>query len=209
MSSLYTVTAVTAVQYFTVCNIYISKMLLQVQNKLRQYIHGRLLWPLQWRYYMGRMSTGLIWQTVSTSSKETERLAEQLGNRLRGGEVIELVSDLGGGKTTFVRGLARGLGSSNKVSSPSFTLSNTYKAENLTIYHFDFYRLSEPGIMKDELAECIADTQVITVVEWADIVEDVLPPERLAIRLKTTGENDREISLQYTEKLNYLIEAIT
>lgn len=145
-------------------------------------------------------------RTVSTSSEKTEQLAESLGSKLRGGEVIELVSDLGGGKTTFVRGLARGAGSSDKVSSPSFTLSNTYKAENLTLYHFDFYRLSEPGIMKDELAEVIADPQAVTIVEWAGIVEDVLPADKISIKLKAKGENDREITVEYPEKLNYLLE---
>lgn len=147
-------------------------------------------------------------RTVSTSSEKTEQLAESLGSKLRGGEVIELVSDLGGGKTTFVRGLARGAGSSDKVSSPSFTLSNTYKAENLTLYHFDFYRLSEPGIMKDELAEVIADPQAVTIVEWAGIVEDVLPADKISIKLKAKGENDREITVEYPEKLNYLLEGI-
>lgn len=119
---------------------------------------------------------------------------------------MELVSDLGGGKTTFVRGLARGMGSGDKVSSPSFTLSNEYKADKLTMYHFDFYRLNEPGIMRDELAEAVADPQAVTVVEWADIVEDVLPVGKLTIRIKTTGESERELTFEYPENLKYLVE---
>lgn len=125
--------------------------------------------------------------------------------------MIELVSDLGGGKTTFVRGLARGLGSPDKVTSPSFTLSNEYQipqGSTLNIgrlVHFDFYRLNEPGIMRDELAEVIADPQAVTVVEWGDIVEDVLPIERLTIRIKTTGETVRKFTFDYPEKLDYLI----
>jgi tRNA threonylcarbamoyladenosine biosynthesis protein TsaE len=140
------------------------------------------------------MSTGLISRTVSMSSEQTEQLAESLGKRLRGGEVIELVSDLGGGKTTFVRGLARGIGSKDKVSSPSFTLSNQYQASSLILHHFDFYRLNEPGIMKDELAEVIADPEAVTVVEWADIVEDVLSHDKLTVNIKTTGEETRELT---------------
>jgi tRNA threonylcarbamoyladenosine biosynthesis protein TsaE len=155
------------------------------------------------------MSTGLIWRTNSTSSEKTEQLAERLGSKLQGGETIELVSDLGGGKTTFVRGLARGMGSSSKVSSPSFTLSNAYETGKLTLFHFDFYRLSEPGIMKEELAECIADPQAVTVVEWADIVEDVLPVERVTIRLTATGENDREITIECPENLKYILESVS
>jgi tRNA threonylcarbamoyladenosine biosynthesis protein TsaE len=150
------------------------------------------------------MSTELTSKIISTSAGQTEQLGEQLGSKLKGGEVIELVSDLGGGKTTFVRGLARGLGSSDKVSSPSFTLSNEYRASNLTLHHFDFYRLNEPGIMREELAEILADPQAVTVVEWADIVEEVLPVEKLTVHLRATGENSREIELHYPEKYNYL-----
>jgi len=116
------------------------------------------------------------------------------------------VSDLGGGKTTFVRGLARGMGSKDKVSSPSFTLSNEYTAKGLTLHHFDFYRLSEPGILKQELAEVLADAQAVTVVEWADIVEDVLPNNKLTVRIKATGEEGREIELSYPEQLKYVGE---
>ncbi|HSX36746.1 MAG TPA: tRNA (adenosine(37)-N6)-threonylcarbamoyltransferase complex ATPase subunit type 1 TsaE [Patescibacteria group bacterium] len=154
------------------------------------------------------MSTGLTWRTVSSSSAKTEQLAESLGSNLRGGEAIELISDLGGGKTTFVRGLARGLGSPDKVHSPSFTISNEYRAGALTLHHFDFYRLSEPGIMRDELAEVLTDPRAVTVVEWADIVEDVLPKDKLTVRIKTTGENDRELSFEYPEQLKYLVKGI-
>jgi tRNA threonylcarbamoyladenosine biosynthesis protein TsaE len=124
---------------------------------------------------------------------------------LRGGEVIELVSDLGGGKTTFVRGLARGMGSRDTVTSPSFTLSNHYSSDRLTLYHFDFYRLGEPGIMRDELAELLHDSKSVVVVEWADIVEDVLPADRLTIRINATGDESREFECEYPETLRYLV----
>jgi len=128
---------------------------------------------------------------------------------MRGGEVIELVSDLGGGKTAFVRGLANGLGSRDKVHSPSFTLSHQYRAGDRTLYHFDFHRLGEPGIMRDELAEILADPKAIVAVEWADIVEDILPAERLAIRIKATGETVREFTFEYPDSLGYLIPTNT
>ncbi len=131
-------------------------------------------------------------------------MAAALGQRLRGGEVIELISDLGGGKTTFVRGLARGLGSSDAVSSPSFTLSNVYKTEQLQLHHFDFYRLHEVGIMRDELAEVVQDPQAVTVVEWGDIVADVLPEQRLSVKIKVLDEDKRQFTFAYPENLNYL-----
>lgn len=151
------------------------------------------------------MSTDKTWQTVSTSLENTAKLAASLGARLRGGEVIELVSDLGGGKTAFVRGLAAGMGSSDKVRSPSFTISNVYAAGDLTLYHFDFYRLNDAGIVANELAEVVDDPKAVVAVEWASIVEDVLPAERLTIRIKTTGEFTREFTFTYPEKLKYLI----
>jgi tRNA threonylcarbamoyladenosine biosynthesis protein TsaE len=138
------------------------------------------------------------------SLEDTIGFAADIGRKLRGGEVIELVSDLGGGKTAFVRGLAQGAGSHDGVRSPSFTLSNQYRADKLTIYHFDFYRLKEPGIMRDELAELINDPEAVVVVEWADIVEDVLPTERLTASIRVTGENDREFTLTFPINMKYL-----
>jgi len=179
----------------------------QTLSRLPAFTPVRLPWSLCSRYYTEHMNTGLTFKTVSIGSEQTEQLAEQLGSRLRGGEVIELVGDLGGGKTTFVRGLARGLGSADKVSSPSFTLSNEYRAGSRRLYHFDFYRLNEPGIMKQELAEVLTDPESVTVVEWAGIAEDVLPAGRLTVRFKATGENDRELYYEYPQNLEYLIKS--
>jgi tRNA threonylcarbamoyladenosine biosynthesis protein TsaE len=129
----------------------------------------------------------------------------QIGHKLKGSEVIELVSDLGGGKTAFVKGLAQGMGSTDTVRSPSFTLGNQYKAKRLTLYHFDFYRLKEPGIMRDELTEVLEDSQAVVVVEWGQIVEDVLPVKRLTINIKATGETNREFIMSYPISLDYLL----
>jgi tRNA threonylcarbamoyladenosine biosynthesis protein TsaE len=154
------------------------------------------------------MNTVMTWQIDSTSSVQTERLAEQLGAKLRGSEVIELVSDLGGGKTTFTRGLVRGAGSTDKVASPTFTISRQYQASGFTIVHFDFYRLGEAGIVGDELAEVIADSGYVTVVEWGDVVHDVLPEQRLRVQIQQTGENERHIVITYPPKLSYLMEKL-
>jgi tRNA threonylcarbamoyladenosine biosynthesis protein TsaE len=106
---------------------------------------------------------------------------------------------LGGGKTTFVRGLARGLGSKDTVSSPSFTLSRIYKFKGGEIHHFDFYRLAEPGVLKDQLAESLKEKKVITVVEWSGIVQDVLPEDRITVEFKPveTDSEEREITFLY------------
>jgi tRNA threonylcarbamoyladenosine biosynthesis protein TsaE len=152
------------------------------------------------------MNTGMTWQTRSTSSAETERLAERFGAKLRGGEVVELVSDLGGGKTTFTRGLVRGTGSTDRVGSPTFTLSREYKAPHFTVAHFDFYRLNEGGIVADELAEFVGDPTYVCVVEWGDVVQDVLPEQRVTLHLNLLGDEERQLTFEYPEALSYLME---
>jgi len=143
----------------------------------------------------------MTWQTKSTGSADTERLGGLLGKIITAPEIIELVSDLGGGKTTFVRGLARGLGSHDKVSSPTFTLNRIYKAGDLEIHHFDFYRLNEPGVVAAQLEESLQNPKAVTVIEWSDIVEDVLPAGRLTIQFQMVGgETDgRQIEIRYPE----------
>ncbi|MBL8122080.1 tRNA (adenosine(37)-N6)-threonylcarbamoyltransferase complex ATPase subunit type 1 TsaE [Candidatus Saccharibacteria bacterium] len=144
------------------------------------------------------MSTEKTWQMHSTSSADTEAFGERIGAQLLGGEVIELVSDLGGGKTTFVRGLVRGAGSTDTVSSPTFTISKEYSAPRFTIAHFDFYRLAEAGIVAEELREYIHSESVVTIIEWSDIVHDVLPLKRLRISIQYAGETERDILCEYT-----------
>ena len=153
------------------------------------------------------MSIAEIWQTNSTNSERTEQLAEALGKHLKGGEVIELVSDLGGGKTTFTRGLVRGAGSKDKVASPTFTISKLYDAGNIEIHHFDFYRLQEPGIIADELAEVVQDSKAVVVVEWADVVQHVLPAERLTIAIQQLPDGSRQLTFSCHKSLNYLLKA--
>jgi len=153
------------------------------------------------------MSTDMTYQTNSQSLENTEELAKQVGAKLRGGEVIALSSDLGGGKTAFVRGLARGMGSQDHVSSPTFTISQIYSAPQtgLTLHHYDFYRLNEPGLMALELAETLTDPMAVLAVEWGDVVDGVLPDARLTISIVRTGDNARQLTLKYPEDMAYLL----
>ena len=115
--------------------------------------------------------------------------------------MIELIGDVGAGKTTFTKGLARGLGVQDEVQSPSFTISRVYDArDGLLVSHYDFYRLTDAGIMKNELIEASQDDKMITVIEWADIVESVLPEKRLTIRFEATSESGRIITIPDTLK---------
>ena len=121
-----------------------------------------------------------------------------LGQSCQGGEVFELVGDVGAGKTTLTKGLADGLMVEDDVQSPSFTLSRVYTArDGLELHHYDFYRLHDPGIMRYELAESVKNPHVVTVVEWAETVRDVLPMHRKRITIAyTQGGDGRDITAE-------------
>ena len=141
----------------------------------------------------------------SSSSDQTEKIGEQIGLCLKGGEVVDLKSDLGGGKTTIVRGMVKGAGSTDKVASPSFTISRVYKTDKLKIHHFDFYRLTEPGLMSHHLKDVLADPKASTMVEWSDIVSEELPKDRLSINIRVKDDDSRELIFNYPKSLAYLV----
>ena len=140
------------------------------------------------------------------SAEETISLARKIGENLQGGEVIEFVSDIGAGKTTFVGGLVAGYGISDFVSSPSFTLKNLYKTNEKEIHHFDFYRLQEPGVVAEELREGVENPNSVIIVEWAETVHDVLPKSRIVITIDKSAdkENARIINIEAPSDLYYV-----
>ena len=132
-----------------------------------------------------------------TNEQEMKSFGARLGRLLRGGEVIELVGDVGAGKTTFTKGLAKGLDITEDVQSPSFTINRVYSArDGLTLAHYDFYRLQEAGIMGDELKETILNQKTITVIEWGGIVEGALPIDRLTLSIVSPSEMVRRIIVE-------------
>lgn len=132
-----------------------------------------------------------------TTEVAMKEFGQQLGRILRGGEVIELIGDVGAGKTTFTKGLAIGMGIDEVVQSPSFTISRTYEnAESIRMVHYDFYRLHDAGVMKQDLQESIEDDKTVTVVEWADIVTGVLPDDRLSLRFTSPTETSRSVDIR-------------
>lgn len=132
------------------------------------------------------------------SLEEMNRFAVELGKRCDGGEVLELVGDVGTGKTTFTKGLASGLGVTDDVQSPSFTISRVYSArDGLELHHYDLYRLAEPGIAQYDIAESVGDAKAVTVIEWGETVHGVLPTNRTVITFRYgDAENERHIELQ-------------
>lgn len=131
------------------------------------------------------------------SADAMQDFGERIGRLLKGGEVFELIGDVGAGKTTFVHGLARGFGVSEQIQSPSFTINRVYDAPGgKSLAHYDFYRLDDPGIMADELSEVLQDTQAVVVIEWADAVAAILPDDRLTLRIAAVDEQSREITVE-------------
>ena len=145
---------------------------------------------------------------IANNLSDTEQLGRTLAHNLRGGEVIELVGDLGAGKTTLVRSLVPVLGSEDEVASPSFTISRVYKSSKFTIHHFDFYRLPDAGIVGLELAELIGDPHTVVIIEWGETVHDVLPSDKLVIDIKAVSETWRQFDIICPDKRDYLIRGL-
>ena len=124
----------------------------------------------------------------------TRAIGTRLGALLIAGDVVLLQGELGAGKTTFVQGVARGLGYEGAVSSKSFVLLGEY-AGRVKLYHADLYRLDDPGQVADlALDEISADG--VLVVEWPERAEDVLPEEHVLVRFEVTSEDGRVIELE-------------
>jgi tRNA threonylcarbamoyladenosine biosynthesis protein TsaE len=135
--------------------------------------------------------------TEVANEDEMQAFGERLGRLFRGGEIVELIGDVGAGKTTLVRGIARGMGIDETVQSPSFTISRMYDAtDGRRLAHYDFYRLKDPGIMARELAETTGEGDTVTVIEWADSIQNVLPTDRLKITIAATSEDKRTLNVE-------------
>lgn len=132
----------------------------------------------------------------SVSTQQTEQIAAALGEKLEAGSFVSLTGDLGAGKTAFTRGLAKGLGASDRVLSPTFTIERVYSTGRLPLYHFDAYRLSDP----DELHEIGFWDRVdmgdgVIVCEWADRLADLLPHPRTDVHIEVTSDGQRRITI--------------
>ena len=136
---------------------------------------------------------------IISSESEMLKFGEDYAKNLQTPAVIELVGDVGAGKTTFVRGLAKGLKISEPVTSPSFTISKSYAFKQngveKTLIHYDFYRLPDPGLMSEDLAESLADENAVIIVEWADSVGELLPEKRQKITIAYREDGSREVEI--------------
>ena len=132
---------------------------------------------------------------LTNSPEETEKVGSALGNILTPGTVIAYRGDLGAGKTAFTRGLARGLGYREPVTSPTYTIVNEYLGGRLPLFHFDMYRLASSDDLWDIGWEDYLERGGICAVEWSENVADALE-DAITVCIEKTGENSRRITLE-------------
>ena len=135
----------------------------------------------------------------TNSAKNTEEVAEKFGKSIGLPVVVSLVGDLGAGKTTFTKGFAKGLGVSDIITSPTFTIMNEYTSGRKPLYHFDMYRLGS----LEEAVELgfleyfdLTKLRGASIVEWAENFKGILPERHIEIEIKKISDEEREISIE-------------
>lgn len=150
-------------------------------------------------------------EVVTKSAKETQKLGEKIGRDLKKGAVVALYGELGSGKTTFIQGLARGLGIKRRVISPTFVFIRQYLITNhprprlrlaeggqspITFYHVDLYRVEKYKDTKGlGLEEIFADKNAVVAIEWAEKIKKILPKKRIDVYFEYVSENKRKIHI--------------
>ena len=141
--------------------------------------------------------------TIETRSpEETFETGFRMGERARAGQVYTLVGDLGVGKTVFTQGVAAGLGITEPVSSPTFTIVQVYEEGRLPFYHFDVYRIGDIEEMEEIGYDDYFFGEGICLIEWAELIRDILPEKRIEITIEkdlTQGFDYRRITVQEVE----------
>jgi tRNA threonylcarbamoyladenosine biosynthesis protein TsaE len=138
---------------------------------------------------------------VTKSAQETQALGEKIANNLKGGEVLALTGELGSGKTTFLQGLAKGLGIKERILSPTFIMMRSYPITDrqspvTNFYHVDLYRVeNEKDVEGLGLEEIWSDPRNIVAIEWAEKIKKILPKKRIDIYFKYLKEDEREIKI--------------
>lgn len=159
---------------------------------------------------METMHTDQKLHILSTSSEQSLAIGERIGGSLQSGQLIELVGDLGGGKTTLVKGIATGLGITKTITSPTFSIQRSYELpDGGVLEHFDLYRLEDQDMVVNELTECLQDPCATVAIEWSKPFVGHMRPDRLIIEVSWKSENDRSIVLSATgPQSQRIIEAL-
>ena len=139
---------------------------------------------------------------ITHSPEETIALGEKIGKRLRGGDIIAYVGGLGCGKTTITRGISSGLGLGDEVSSPTFALVNEYRGRDISLIHFDMYRiLSAEDLETTGFFDYMSDDAVLAI-EWSENISDELPEGVITMTLERIDDNTRKITVNGDERFD-------
>ena len=125
------------------------------------------------------------------SEEETVAVGSELARRFSPGAVVALFGELGSGKTHLIKGICKGLGVSEHVGSPTFTILNEYRGSKLSVYHFDFYRIGSQGETREIGLQEYLRGDGVCLIEWADRVRDLLPPGRIDVHLELGSRPDQ------------------
>ena len=134
----------------------------------------------------------------TNSDKETEAIGEAFGRSVKDGTVVAMYGDLGAGKTAFVRGMARGMGIAERVSSPTFTIVNEYLGER-TLIHFDMYRLGSADELFDIGWEDYLARGAVCAVEWSENVEEAFYGDEVRLTIEKISDTSRKITIEGAE----------
>ena len=126
----------------------------------------------------------------TNSEKETFELGKKIGENAKAGQIYTLTGDLGVGKTVFTQGLAAGLGITEPVNSPTFTIVQMYEDGRLPFYHFDVYRIGDIEEMEEIGYEDCFTVRCVCLIEWADLIQEILPPDVIAIEIEKIWKKD-------------------
>lgn len=141
------------------------------------------------------------------SPEETKELGRKFGQTAAPGTVIALIGDLGVGKTVFTKGFAEGLGITEDVVSPTFTILETYESGRLPLYHFDVYRIGDPEEMEEVGFDDCVYGDGVSLIEWAGLIEEIMPKGTFVVKIEKNldkGLDYRKITVTKSEKEGYL-----
>lgn len=133
---------------------------------------------------------------ITHSPEETIKTAEKLGAFIKAGDMIAYKGGLGAGKTTFTRGIAVGMGLGDNVTSPTFALVNEYRGENITLYHFDMYRIESEEDLESTGFYDYPFEENAAAIEWSENIAQFLPKDTIYITINSLGEQEREIIIE-------------
>ncbi len=136
---------------------------------------------------------------ISESAGRTQEIGRELGKRLRKGAVVSLRGSLGAGKTVLAKGIAEALGISEAIVSPTFTIVQEYDGERMRMYHLDLYRLSGEDEFESMGGEEFLSPDGVTLIEWSEKIEDMLPEDTIYIELTINDDLSREIEIKGIE----------